>query len=174
MYDPYSGAPIPQPTDQWGNPMPYNGYHPPPTSSYSAYNNPTYGGYNNYGAYTTPTVQQQPQQRPFRLHDDSGSSTPIKSQSAPRSSTLPRRMSEQNDVPPPSSPLATSASAPRPSYSRQSSRDSVGGGHASPNLQPRRPHTRYGFEYDANYNHWSVELRGKNFFFFFKNRIWLS
>lgn len=159
MYDPYSGQPIPTPTDQWGNPMPYNGYHPP-TSNYSAYNNPTYGGYNQYGAYTSPPLQQQqhqqpqtPQQRPFRLHDDSGASTPIKSQSVTpsRSSTLPRRLSEQNDVPPPHSPLATSASAPRPSYSRQTSRDSVSERsserHSSPiNLQqqqqqPRRPHT---------------------------------
>ena len=63
-------------------------------------------------------------------------------------------MSENLDAPPnPSSPLATSASAPpRPSYSRQTSRDSVlsagaangAGGHTSPtNLgqQPRRLHT---------------------------------
>merc|ERR1719510_107204 len=92
--------------------------------------------------------------RPFRLHDDSGASTPVKSHSVTPirigagSSTLPssRRMSENLDAPPPSSPLATSASAPpRPSYSRQTSRDSVSaganGGHTSPNLQPRRPHT---------------------------------
>ena len=58
-------------------------------------------------------------------------------------------MSENLDAPPSSSPLATSASAPpRPSYSRQTSRDSVSGGAANgghispPNLQqPRRPHT---------------------------------
>ena len=114
MYDPYSGAPIqpagpPPPTDQWGNPMsPYNGYgHPQtPSSAYSAYSNPTYGGYNQpYGAYNSPPnpaqqqqqqqQQQQPPQRPFRLHDDSGTSTPVKSVTPIRvgagSSTLPSR-----------------------------------------------------------------------------------
>merc|ERR1719211_701137 len=56
MYDPYSGAPI----DQWGVPQHYNGspHHgyyqqqqqqpqqqPQQQSPYSAYTNPTYGGY---------------------------------------------------------------------------------------------------------------------------------
>ena len=111
MYNPYSGTPIPvgPPTDQWHNSMgPYNGYEHPQMSSsaYSAYNNPTYGGYNQpYGAYTSPPnpsqqqQQQQPQtqQRPFRLHDDSGASTPLKSPSVTPfrfragSSTLPSR-----------------------------------------------------------------------------------
>merc|ERR1719219_145302 len=79
MYDPYSGAPIPAgpPTDQWGNPMsPYNGYGHPQTSSsaYSAYSNPTYGGYTSppNAAQQQQQQQQQPPQRPFRLHDDSG------------------------------------------------------------------------------------------------------
>merc|ERR1719192_2637567 len=116
---------------------PYNGYgHPQtPSSGYSAYSNPTYGGYNQpYGAYNSPPnpaqqqqqQQQQPPQRPFRLHDDSGTSTPVKSVTPIRvgagSSTLPssRRLSENLDATP-SSPLATSTS--RPSYSRQTSRD---------------------------------------------------
>ncbi len=156
MFDPYSGAPI----DQWGNPIPhhYNGYYPQhhqqqqQQGPYSAYTNPTYGqqqqganGYNyspqQQGPVAVSSASSTPR-TPFRLHDGSSPGgtlgSPSKPHSAPprASSTLPRRLSESQDA-----PMSPGVVSKAPGYSRQASRDSMGGGSVSPNPPPRRPHT---------------------------------
>lgn len=173
MFDPYSGAPIDQ-WGNPVPPHHYNGYYhhhqQPPPPQYSAYTNPTYGGPQQQGPPPPAPAQQGPNgynqqyspRTPFRLHDGSGSASPspssvsavtstpkaysVQQPSAPpraSSSTLPmRRLSEsQNDQPTPMSPQGLS----KPSYSRQTSRDSVSAASvekiSSPNLPPRRPHT---------------------------------
>ena len=80
---------------------------------------------------------------PERLHDSSTPKPGHAPSPAPRASTLPRRLSESQDPvqqvqQQPQSPVMTLSQ--RPSYSRQTSRDSVGGS-SSPGVPPRRPHT---------------------------------
>ena len=119
--DPY-GSPI---RDQWNMQPQSPYYHDPYNQGYSPQ-------YNNY-----PMQQQRPSANSFRLHDNN---------QRPMSSPQTRPSPQQ----PPQPPVVTSQARRRlseseppaepPSYSRQSSRDSVGRD-SSPNLPPRRLHT---------------------------------
>ena len=122
------------------------------------------GGHNQYGGANPYPASTSTPRTPFRLHEGGNSPSPagppggspgmggvnpVKTpHSAPApsrasSSTLPRRLSESqqmSDMPlAGSAPMSpTGGQGSRPSYSRQSSRDSVVQGSASPNLPPRR------------------------------------
>ena len=152
---PYSGYTNPTYGGPQGGPADLQNPGGPPPGQGAGYNQ--YGGANPYpGTTSTPRT-------PFRLHDGGinspspagppgghpGGVNPVKAPysdpaapSRASSSTLPRRLSESqqmSDMPlAGSAPMSPTGPGSRPSYSRQTSRDSAVGGSASPNLPPRR------------------------------------